>query len=136
MFSNTVSLFRGYGSAYTAAAAAAAVYGNLGVGQTASQPQQQASSVFGLVTQFQSDFGFKIWAFAIITTVLDSGTGKIVLFYCSEIRSSTSNPYATYSNSVAASYGYGSQSTNAAASVYAAQAAQAQVSKRCLTVKP
>ncbi|VDO64734.1 unnamed protein product [Heligmosomoides polygyrus] len=47
MFSNTVSLFRGYGSAYTAAAAAAAVYGNLGVGQTASQPQQQASSVFG-----------------------------------------------------------------------------------------
>ncbi|KAK6731402.1 hypothetical protein RB195_007709 [Necator americanus] len=40
--------------------------------------------------------------------------------------SSTTNPYATYSNSVAASYGYGSQSTNAA-SVYAAQAAQAQV---------
>ncbi|CAJ0596270.1 unnamed protein product [Cylicocyclus nassatus] len=40
--------------------------------------------------------------------------------------SSTTNPYATYGNSVAASYGYGSQSTNAA-SVYAAQAAQAQV---------
>ncbi|EYC11005.1 hypothetical protein Y032_0053g2423 [Ancylostoma ceylanicum] len=40
--------------------------------------------------------------------------------------SSTTNPYATYSNSVAASYGYGNQSTNAA-SVYAAQAAQAQV---------
>uniref|UniRef100_A0A158PLH3 DZF domain-containing protein n=1 Tax=Angiostrongylus costaricensis TaxID=334426 RepID=A0A158PLH3_ANGCS len=78
--------FRNYGSAYTAAAAAAAVYGNLGVGQSASQAQQQSSSVFG---------------------------------------SSTTNPYATYSNSVAASYGYGNQSTSAA-SMYAAQAAQAQ----------
>uniref|UniRef100_A0A0K0CYV8 DZF domain-containing protein n=1 Tax=Angiostrongylus cantonensis TaxID=6313 RepID=A0A0K0CYV8_ANGCA len=39
--------------------------------------------------------------------------------------SSTTNPYATYSNSVAASYGYSNQSTSAA-SMYAAQAAQAQ----------
>ncbi|KAJ1373709.1 hypothetical protein KIN20_036191 [Parelaphostrongylus tenuis] len=75
MYGYNQSSYGNYGSAYTAAAAAAAVYGNLGVGQSATQAQQQSNSVFG--------------------------------------------------NSVAASYGYGSQSTNAA-SMYAAQAAQAQ----------
>ncbi|WKX89329.1 hypothetical protein Q1695_008740 [Nippostrongylus brasiliensis] len=47
MYGYNQGSYGNYGSAYTAAAAAAAVYGNLGVGQTASQPQQQTSSVFG-----------------------------------------------------------------------------------------
>ncbi|KAK6035702.1 hypothetical protein COOONC_26793 [Cooperia oncophora] len=104
--SNAVTmLFWNYGTAYTAAAAAAAVYGNLGVaGQVAHRISSPASDSKQRVrTSYISGH-------CIISTEI--------------FRSTTTNPYATYNTSVAASYGYGTQSTNAA-SMYAAQAAQA-----------